>query len=579
MPFVFNQIIIERLRFLLGSLCIVLVWIYPYSSAVSRDALSQIFSLASLSIASMLFGLSATPVLVYILITCGMLIFLASPNPYWGGLVSGMAGILLGGVACHVGVHFRRDSRGLPWFLFALVTAGLINATEGLLQWFGLVGELYQWIPEPESRGLAFGALRQTNLFATFLCIGSISTVWLVHKRSVTEPMAWFLLLMLMFAVAASGSRTGVLEVTVLAMLAFAWRKKLSTAVTRLFIGQLALLIFAMLVLTIAAKLLDFGFSSGAERTVKMGQDARISIWHDALYLIYERPWLGWGWRETGYAQYATLFERRHEGIFDNVHNLPLQIFVEFGLLVTAPFLGLVFWFAYKKISCRIKRAKTLEATALELDPLFAGCILLLIVGIHSMLEYPLWYAGFLFLSGLFFGYLLSTKEVDGVLNGYQVWSLRFAKLTPVLLMAVAWVGWQQCNTVLVIYKIPFTNDKSVRQAAMAPALVNASGAWLFGPQLDFAVLSSTVVTPQNALEVRERAERLLHFSAEPLVIQPLLLSLLYLNDKDAFRFHTERFCQAFPSAYRRWSQEYAVQALHTNSGHLFPLGCKAEAR
>jgi O-antigen ligase len=578
MPFVFNKIFIERVRFLLGSLCIVLAWIYPYSSAVSRDALSQIFSLASLSIASILLGLSATPVLVYILITCGMLILLASPNPYWGGLVSGMAGILLTGVACHVGAHFRRTPQELSWFLFALVTAAIINATEGLLQWFGLVGELYQWMPEPESRGLAFGALRQTNLFATFLCIGSISTVWLVHKRSLTEPMAWFLLLMLMFAVAASGSRTGVLEVTVLAMFAFAWRKKLNAAVTQLFMGQLALLILAMLVLTIAAELLEFGFSSGAARTVKMGQDARISIWHDALYLIYERPWLGWGWRETGYAQYATLFKPRYEGIFDNAHNLPLQIFVEFGLLATAPFLGLVFWFSYKKISFCIKRGN-ITNTPPELESLFAGCILLLIVGIHSMLEYPLWYAGFLFLVGLFVGYLLPKKEVDGVLNSYQVWSLRFAKLMPILLIALAWVGWQQYNTVLAVYKIPFTNDKSVRQAAMAPVLANASGAWLFGAQLDFAALSSTVVTPQNALEVRERAERLLHFSAEPLVIQPLLLSLLYLNDMDALRFHTERFCQAFPSAYRRWSQEYAGQAMHVNSGHLFPLGCKAENR
>ena len=48
------------------------------------------------------------------------------------------------------------------------------------------------------------------------------------------------------------------------------------------------------------------------------------------------------------------------------------------------------------------------------------------------------------------------------------------------------------------------------------------SDAWLFRELLDFAELGLVEVTPKNAMDVRKRAEKLLHFSAEPGVIQPL---------------------------------------------------------
>ena len=553
-------------------------WIYPYSAGGSRDALQQLFTLGALSIASILLGFNYVSRLLFIPIVTSILLVLMTPNPYGSSTTAGLAAIFLLFMAYQVGMRLRRSLGVLTWVLFAIVVAAFINAIEGLLQWFGLVGSLYEWMVVPELRGVAVGALRQVNLFATFLCVGSICTAWLVDKKRLTEPMGWFLLSVLMFGVAASGSRTGILEIVFLASFAIFYRKQLIKPVKRLFIGQLVILILALFFLPQVAKLLDFEFTSGALRTAKVSHDARWNIWQNSLKMISERPWLGWGWRETGYAQYITLFNNRYQGVLDNVHNLPLQITLEFGFLISVPFIFCLYSLLFYILPKSISNNKTLGKAPVNFDRLYAWCIVFLIVGIHSLLEYPLWYVGFLFLSGLFLGYLVPLKTVNKPQSAYEVSSLCGVYLIAASLLTLAFFGWQQYAKVLPIYKTPFTKNKIEQRALNAPLLLNASDAWLFREHLDFAALSSTTVTQKNALEVRRLAEKLLHFSAEPHVIQPLLLSLWYLKDFDALRFHAKRFCLAFPSTFSHWSQQNSVIFTDFNQGYFLTKECRPVA-
>ena len=551
----FKKTYLDTARYCLGSACIFFAYLFPYSEGGSSDALQQIFALGMLSVASLLFGLSAVTPLLTVALMGGVFLVMNTPNPYIGRQLAGIAGLMLAGLACHVGAYLRRKPDVLEWLLFSVAAAAFINAAEGLLQWFGLVGELYRWVVEPERRGIAFGAFRQTNLFATFLCVGAVCVSWLVHRQKLTEYMAWFLSLVLMFAVAASGSRTGMLELMALALLALLWRKHHTPAVTRLMGGQLLLLGLAMLVLPVAADWHGFGFSSSLVRIAKTGQDARLEIWRDTLKMISERPWLGWGWRDMGYGHYVTLFNNRFDGLLDNAHNLFLQLSVEFGLPLTFLFFCAVLWIFYSAKPWKISSGA--ETNFINSDKQFSWIILLLIVGIHSMLEYPLWYAEFLFLAGIFFGYLLPVTEPIFIIlsEKYKIWSRCMASLSALILLFLALMAWQQYAKVLLIYKIPFAENKSERIASTIFAIDNASDAWMFREHVDAARLGLTVVTPQNAHEVRQSAEKLLHFSAEPKVIEPLLASLGYLNDEEAWLFHAKRFCQAFPSEFQRWYQ------------------------
>lgn len=540
-------------RFSAAVLCIVIAWLFPYSAGGSRDAMQQLVGLGALATASLLFGLSTISILVSAAFVGGLILMMGTPNPYWGVRIAGVAGLMLAALAVHVGANLRRHPARLPWFLMAVIIAALLNALEGLLQWMGLVGELYRWVVEPERRGLAFGALRQPNLFATFLCVGSVCTIWLVHLRRLTPAMACFLLPVLMLGVAASGSRTGVLEVVVLGIWAWFLRKKQTTTVTRLFLGQMVALALAMVVLPMVANMLDFGYLSGADRVGKVGHDPRLLIWSNAIELIQQRPWVGWGWRETGYGHYMTLFGNRHNELLENVHNLPLQLAVEFGLPLTALGIFSIIWALLRSKPLKTNSDKGTGSGDGPSSQLFAWAILLLIVGIHSMLEQPLWYVGFLFLTGVSVGYVLPLQTRDAEQGAFQVRGLRTMKLSALLLIILSVVAWQQYAKVLLIYKTPFTNNRDVQRASVAAAINNASGAWLFQEHVDFALLGWTMVTPHNAIEVRRRSEKLLHFSAEPRVIEPLLLSLWYLQDINALKFHAEQYCRAFPGPYEHW--------------------------
>ena len=547
-----------NMKYVAGFIAMSIAWLFPYAYGSAPDLMQQLFMVFLLCVASIMFGMRSSISMVFIFIFVGSLLMTSTSNLYWDRKIFGIIGITLGALGLHVGFNFQKRSEGMSWFLFAILIAASINAVEGLLQWFGLAGEFSGWIVDPERRGIAFGAFRQRNLFATFLCIGSICTVWLFHKRRLTESMTWFILIVLMFAVAASGSRTGLLEVIALAMLGVLWRKHQAPAVTRLLVGQSVILGIALFTLSKAASWLEFAFVSGFERSTRIGTDGRLIHLSNAIDLIKERPWFGWGWRETGYGHYVTLLSSYYGGLVDNVHNLPLQLAVEFGLPVSTTLVTAVIWSIWLNKPWRISVVEVNGLIEPASDRHFAWAILLLIVGIHSMLEYPLWYAGFLFLTGLAIGYVLPVQSHGKIAPGYGFWSKLLIKLIAMSLIILVLLAWQQYSKVLPIYKIPFTQDKEVNRKAMTTAIDNASGAWLFQAQLDFATLTLMDVTPQNAIEVRKISEKLLHYSAEPRVIQPLLLSLWYLNDVAALMFHAERFCNAFPIAFKRWSQEHS---------------------
>ena len=200
----------------------------------------------------------------------------------------------------------------------------------------------------------------------------------------------------------------------------------------------------------------------------------------------------------------------------------------------------------------------------------------MVIVGIHSMLEYPLWYAGFLFLTGVSMGYLFSpmpsTDDLPkGQASRHLLWP---ARASAVGLLVLAGMGWQQFDTLRTSFKIPFTNDLAVVRAAVATALSKASGAWLFQEQLDSATLAQIEIKQENALQIRQFSEKLLHASAEPRVIQPLLWSLWYLHDLNALQLHAQRFCAAFPDVYARWYKEPIMQDMAKAAG-IAPQTCK----
>ena len=75
---------------------------------------------------------------------------------------------------------------------------------------------------------------------------------------------------------------------------------------------------------------------------------------------------------------------------FDHTHNLPLQLAVELGLPLASVVLGLLAWGLWRGLA--VARAASGSAGVMQR----AAWMMVLLMVLHSQLEYPLWYAYFL---------------------------------------------------------------------------------------------------------------------------------------------------------------------------------------
>lgn len=528
--------------------------------------MQQMVALGTLAFASLLFGTHSIHRLVVFVATMFVVAIAMSPSNYVGNQVVGVCGIVLATLGCGIGARLQQNSSGLKWFLLGIVVAACTNALEGLLQWFGIADALWPWVVDTGRRGLAYGAFRQSNLFATFLCVGIVCTTWLVHLRRLSTAMAWVLVFVLACGVATSHSRTGGLELAALCIGGVIWHKQQTNEITRLCVGPLFIYGLATWFLTIAARLLEFEFMSAAEKMANAFTDVRLVLWQNAAILIAERPWSGWGWFGVGYGHYVTLFEHRFSNLLDDAHNLPLQLAVEFGIPFTFVFMGVLVFSTYKGKPWLVLHPSSSTQTDQPRNRSFAWAILFMIIGLHSMLEKPLSYFGFIFLAGFATGYLLILPDEKAIKPWYDAVISMMLKACAAILITLSLVAWDQYSYILQIYEAPF-NDRDARRVAIA----NASDAWLFDGYLDFIKIGITHVTPENALEVKKSTEKLLHFSAEPQVIQPLLLSLWYLHETENLKFHALRFCRAFPIQFGRWNDFYRGHPILRDSGNLSP--------
>ena len=82
-----------------------------------------------------------------------------------------------------------------------------------------------------------------------------------------------------------------------------------------------------------------------------------------------------------------------------------------------------------------------------------------------------------------------------------------------------------------------------------------------FANHVDFALLTTTELTRENAPQVHTLATELLHFSPEPRVVEKLIASAQALGRDDEVAFHVQRYRIAYPAEYERWKGPGAARA------------------
>jgi O-antigen ligase len=529
-------------------------WLYPFADGPIRDLKTSALFLIATYIALLIVGLRRLPNRSWILIGFALAVWINySPNPYFEFKLIGVLGILVFFTAISFGLELRENSKMLQTLLIALLIASVINAIQGILQWLGLADELYKWMVVPEQRGTAFGTFRQRNLYATFISVGLVATFWLHLLKKLSTTMSWIVVCLFTMSIAASSSRTGLLQVIAISVFGLIWRSTRSKQLTYLMIGQLFILTMWYGILPLVAEIHGVNADSGLLRVAKAAEDPRLLIWADSIDLISQRPWLGWGWKELNYAYFVSSLEPRYHLLIDHAHNLALHLAVEFGVIVATLLISMCLWFFFSFYRKVVNLKPLDEKLAHVQGEQFAFVILILIVGIHSLLEFPLWHYGFLFLTGSFVGFLSKTPNFKAI--GYRFINVdRFILILSVcLIIVIPIVALYQYERLKLAYSVSFFDDVAVRKAKISNEIEHAQKSWLYQSYWDFLQLRNVTIDVDNASEVKALAQKQLHFSSGPEVVIPLMRSMWLLNERIELIRYADRFCQINSSYKEFW--------------------------
>lgn len=287
-----------------------------------------------------------------------------------------------------------------PAVLLALLAAGLYSVIAGLLQVFLPDWTDGRFFAHRTAEGLAIGNIRQPNQLSTLLLWACAAAVWWSVLRRWSLAVLAALLAALLFTVVLTASRTGVIGVVMLAL----WG-----LVDRRLPGRVRLLLLASPVFYGLAwwgmaqwAAAGHAFHGGQRMTATMhgyGSDSRVNTWLNTWALIKTHPWTGVGFGAYNFAWTLTPFPGRSTAFFDHSHNLLLQWAVEFGLPVALLVLGLLaasLWAGRRALTVADDERALSARTAL---------FMLAIVAVHSLLEYPLWYAYFLLPTAALWGW------------------------------------------------------------------------------------------------------------------------------------------------------------------------------
>ena len=258
--------------------------------------------------------------------------------------------------------------------------------------------------------GRAVGNLRQPNHLSSLLVWALIALVPLAHGRrffraALPGSLALGLGLLLVWAVVLTASRTGALGMLLLAVWGVLDRR-MPRAIR---LGLLATpFVYALCWWGMDLWAHQTAHTFGGSARLDAGGDissSRFGIWRNTLALIAAHPWVGVGLGEFNFAWTLGEFPGRPVAFFDHTHNLPLQFMVELGLPAAAVLTGLLL----TGLVLAARRAWALPDDEAGVRAR-AAWMMVLLIGLHSLLEYPLWYAYFLLPTAWAWGHALAAR-------------------------------------------------------------------------------------------------------------------------------------------------------------------------
>ena len=301
-------------------------------------------------------------------------------------------------LAMLVGEKWERETPGqcLDFVCLAVAIASVASTSIQLHQWLALKTEAGQWILGNGLPNRYYANLAQPNLLSSLLLLGVLACFWGYYRQKIAGWVATVVAVFILFGVVLTASRTAWISIILLTVATHFLRSKLPSSmkiwVVPVLAGYFYVISLAMPSINQFLSIPEHDFSLELRG---MNDNARLAGWKMLLDASTLQPWLGFGWGQIAQATFSVVARYpAQNGIFTHAHNLVLDLILwngyPLGLVLTA---FLVWWLLRV-----LKKAETVS------QYLVIGA--LIVLGIHSLLEFPLTYAYFLLPLGLLLGTL-----------------------------------------------------------------------------------------------------------------------------------------------------------------------------
>lgn len=414
---------------------------------------------------------------------------------------------------------------------------GLIKLAD-FIAWYLLAGGVWNALSElnhlNNSELFGVGTIGQSNQLCDYLFLSCCSLLYLFARQLLGWRILIFCLLLLTAELGLASSRSGVLYLFAGGVLVGLWRRMDDQAgYQRLRSGYL---LFALLYIAWQIIYPLLGFTTGMTRLAAVASDAntpslRLFFWKDAWDIFLQYPWLGAGFGEFDWAFFMHGQIHDH-GVINNriehAHNIFMQLLAEMGMVGTLWLIAIGgLWFK------NVLQSKS--------DSAKWWCFALLsVMGIHSLLEYPLWLSNFL---GIF-AVLLGASDS-------RYFELKLSGITRFSLFLVPVLG---------LYLLVSTGLNNIKLEKFYEAVAE-SRPLLGNPDEIVPISNSGLLAPlglkyfaftfkldsEHAAEKAAVTNKAMHFEPIPPLAYKQAVYLAYLGKKDESRLLLQLAASSYP--------------------------------
>lgn len=340
---------------------------------------------------------------------------------------------------------------------FFLLIGAELSAMIGAVQHYRWHTPLDAMIVAQISSGI-YGNMAQPNHFADYIALGMVSLGLLFQQRKLNPVYVILLTVPLLFAMTLSGSRSTWLYLLLMGFLAW-WSARRDVSLRPLlYYSALLVAGFGLMHLIVQFSFMA-GADSGTTSVQRMlayngggdtGGSIRLYLWREAWLMFMQFPMLGVGFGQFAWHHFELLpilQASNISGLYNNAHNLVFQLAAETGIAgLLALFVSLGIW---------IHGLRRVQPSASH----WWGYAALGVLAIHSLLEYPLWYAYFLAVAAVLLGVFDETRYHMVQHNFWRI-ALVVVMLWGLSSLVQIRVGYQKLKDTLAI-PIDSENAKS----------------------------------------------------------------------------------------------------------------------